>query len=126
MKRRVFVSMLFAALGTALTNKFIKSVKQALTLRLVNESGKTLNLTIGSDEKPDAISIMNFQPRQERSVDLREIPLGPHTAVYIRFLDDEGQYLFRRTLIYDVAEVENKIEALIVDYGHGAIDVKMV
>ncbi len=126
MKKRVFVSVFFAALGTALTNKFIKNVKQALTMRLVNASGKTLHCMIGSDDEPDVISVMNFQPGEERTVDLRDIPLGPHTAVYIRFLDEQGQDLFRRTLVYDIAEAERKMEALLVDYGSGSVDVKMV
>lgn len=126
MKKRVFVSVLFAAIGTALTNKFIKTVKQALTVRLVNASGKRLDCYIGSDEDPDVIALLNFQPGEERVIDLRDIPLGPHTAVYIRFVEENGNDLFRRTLVYDIAECDEKMEALLVDYGNGAIDVKMV
>lgn len=102
----------------------VRHSDKALHLRLVNATGEDLTVQLGTDTDPRAIALGDFPPGREAHINLKELPLGHHTAIYI-WLEGDGRS-FRRTLIYDIDEVRGPLEALVVDYGNGYLDVKMV
>ncbi len=112
--------------ASAATHKLVGAIRRALVLRLVNTTNRPQSFVIALESDDDGLLTENLPAGAATTVDLRDLPLGDHSAVMISFLNDTGEMAFRRTLLYDVDEFKPGTEALIVDYGQGAIDVKLV
>lgn len=104
----------------------VKKIQNAYQLELENCTSKTLNIYLGTAAAPDALAFHDFKPGEKRSIDLTLMPLAEHDVVYIRFPDTSERAGYQRTLIYDTEECHSKMHGMIVDYGVGNYDVKLV
>lgn len=125
MRKRSIFNIIMLVITTVVSVATVRNLQKSLTLRLTNQTGEALNCWIGTDEYPEMLELKDFQFNETRRIDLKEIPIGPHAAIYITFLRNDGDS-FRRTLIYDVDEYQGPIEALVVDYGYNSYDVKVI
>ena len=66
------------------------------------------------------------RPGEKRSIDLTLLPLAEHDVVFIRFPETATHPGYKRTLIYDTEECHSPMRGMIVDYGDGNYDVKLV
>lgn len=98
---------------------------KALQLGLMNATGETLKVHIGTDSHPRLLGWDAFLSGKEERISLKDLPLGEHTTIYIWLEGADGRS-FQRTLLYDVDQVKGPLRALIVDYGNHYLDVKMV
>lgn len=112
--------------ASAATHKLVCAIRRALVLRLVNTTNRPQSFVIAVEGNDNGLLTENLPSGATKMVDLRELPLGDHSAVMISFLNETGDMTFRRTLLYDVDEFKAGTEALIVDYGQNNIDVKLV
>lgn len=103
-----------------------RKLARSLTVLLENRSGRTLDIFVGTDAAPDAMTLWQFAPGATELLRLTQLPLLEHDAVYIRFAESEDHPSFKRTLIYDVDEAVGRRHIAIVDYGNGMIDLKVV
>lgn len=122
MKKRAFV-LLTAVVSVAI---FIRKLNKSLKLTLENRTAETLDLYIGTKAAPDAMAIGDFLPGETRALDLTNLPLLSHDAVYLRFPDCGDKAGYVRTLIYDIDERSDQMHAAIVDYGDHNFDIRIV
>lgn len=117
-----------AALAAGAAGAFwtVKKIKSAYHLELENCTNETLNIYLGTEVAPDAIVFENFLPGEKRFIDLTLLPLLEHDVVYIRFPETADRAGYKRTLIYDTEECHSPMHGMIVDYGDGNYDVKLV
>lgn len=121
-----------AAAAAALTAATIagivaaKKMREAYKLQLENCTEHPLDLVIGTDVADEALSVQGLVPGEKRMIDLTALPLGDHNSVYIRFPETADHGSYKRTLLYDIDEGIHPMHGMIVDYGHGNLDVKLV
>ena len=104
------------AAGAAGAAVAVKKIKSAYQLELENCTADTLDIFLGTLAAPDALVFERFQPGEIRSVDLTRM----------RFPDTAARPGYKRTLIYDTEECKSPMHGMIVDYGDGNYDVKLV
>ncbi len=122
-KAVTFITLMVGALGAF---KAAKKVQEAYQLKLENCTNKTLDLYIGTQKAPDALVVTALKPNEKRMIDLTHLPMTEHDVVYIRFPGKDGADSYQRTLIYDIDECNYAMHGMIVDYGNGNLDVKLV
>lgn len=125
-KVRTIVTLAGVALGAAGVAVATKKIKNAYQLVLENCTEDTLDVYLGTVAVPDALALHGFQPGEKRRIDLTRIPLAEHDVVYIRFPETATIPGYKRTLVYDTAECSSPMHGMIVDYGEGNYDVKLV
>lgn len=125
-KLKTIATALGLAAGAAGAAVAVKKIKSAYQLELENCTADTLDIFLGTLAAPDALVFERFQPGEKRSVDFTRMPLGEHDVVYIRFPDTAARPGYKRTLIYDTEECKSPMHGMIVDYGDGNYDVKLV
>ncbi|MDO4281677.1 MAG: hypothetical protein Q4C56_08605 [Peptococcaceae bacterium] len=114
------------SLGATAACVAVKKIRTAYQLELENCTEETLDVYLGTAAAPDGIVLEKLAPGEKRHVDLTRLPLGDHDVVYIRFPQTERCEGYQRTLIYDTAECDCALHGMIVDYGQGNYDVKLV
>lgn len=124
LKKIAAVSALAAgAVGAAVA---VKKMKNAYQLELENCTDDVLDIYLGTAVAQDMLVFENFLPGEKRFIDLTLLPLAEHDVVYIRFPETADRAGYKRTLIYDTAECTSPMHGMIVDYGEGNYDVKLV
>lgn len=122
-KLAVGVAALSGVVGTVLT---LKKKKPMNKLELENCTDEVLDFFLGTNEASDALAYENFEPGEKRMVDFSTLPFTAHDVLYIRFPEKDGRPGYQRTLIYDTDECHCAMHGMIVDYGNGNYDVKLV
>lgn len=122
-KAAAITALAVSACGAAIA---VKKMKQAYQLALENCTDQVLDVYLGTASAPDALVIEGFRPGEKRAIDLTHLPLGEHDVVYIRFPGTAAYQGYQRTLIYDTNECTSPMHGMIVDYGEGNYDVKLV
>lgn len=117
------VALAAGAAGAAVA---VKKLHSAYHLELENCTSDTLDIYLGTAAAPDALVFEQFLPGEKRFIDLTLLPLTEHDVVYIRFPGAVGEAGYQRTLIYDTEECRSPMHGMIVDYGGGNYDVKLV
>lgn len=125
-KIKQMMTICAVAIGAFGIFKATKKVHEAYQLKLENCTDKTLDLYIGTKSAPDALVLTQFKPNEKRTIDLTHLPMTEHDVVYIRFPRNAHQESYQRTLIYDIDECNHAMQGMIVDYGDGNLDVKLV
>lgn len=118
-KRNVILAGILASIFAV-----IRTLHKSLRVELENRSGRTLDLAIGTEAVPDALHIQGLKDGEKRTIDLTDLPLLSHDAVFIRFPQEGDRPSYIRTLIYDVDEAQGHRKAAIVDYGQGYLDIR--
>lgn len=114
------------ALGAAGAAVAVKQLAGAYHLELENCTEDTLAFYLGTAAAPDVLAFQDMKPGEKRDVDLTLLPLAEHDVVYIRFPETATREGYKRTLIYDTEECHSPMRGMIVDYGTGNYDVKLV
>lgn len=122
MKKRS-LALLIAVVSASL---FIRKLSRSLRVSLENRTSETLDLYIGTKAAPDAMVIGDFLPGETRSLDLTNLPLLSHDAVFLRFPARAEREGYIRTLVYDVDECKDLMKAAVVDYGNYNYDIRIV
>lgn len=104
----------------------IKKMREAYKLQLENCTDAALDLVIGTDASDEVLNVQGLVPGEKRMIDLTVMPMGEHNSVYIRFPDTPERPGYKRTLLYDLDESKHPMQGMIVDYGGGNLDVKLV
>lgn len=124
-KRLIRLALLALAV-IGLGGRRVKAAKESMTLTLINATEESLDVYLGTDTAAHLLEQKGLEPGQEATFLLTDLPLGPYTAIVAEISSRDRMAVFRRHLIYDLDAVEGPYKGLIVDYGKGVIDVKMV
>lgn len=125
-KIKTMAAITALAAGAAGSAFAIKKMKEAYQLELENCTNTMMTVYLGTQAAPDALIFDDLRPGEKRHVDLTRLPLTEHDVIYIRFPGTAVQPGYQRTLIYDVDECTSPMHGMIVDYGEGNYDVKLV
>ena len=122
-KLMVGAAAISGVVGTAFALKKKKTINK---LELENCTDEVLDFFLGTNDVADALTYENVVPGEKRLVDFSVLPLAEHDVLYIRFPEKDGRPGYQRTLIYDTDECNCAMHGMIVDYGDGNYDVKLV
>ena len=105
---------------------FVRKLSKSLRITVENRTNEPLDLYIGTKHAPDAMAVKDLGIKEKQNIDLTNLPLMAHDAVYVRFPGKDGKESYVRTLIYDVDERRVPSHVAIVDYGKGIFDLRIV
>lgn len=125
-KLKTIATALGLTAGAAGAAVAVKKIKSAYQLELENCTGDTLDISSARWLRRMRSSSSVSSPARNAASISRACRSGEHDVVYIRFPDTAARPGYKRTLIYDTEECKSPMHGMIVDYGDGNYDVKLV
>lgn len=125
MSHKKSTALIISLMGSSLF-WLVQKLRKAFKLDITNRVDKTVDLFVGTETDPTFIKILDLKTDETRKIDLTEIPMRSKEAIILTIPAMDEQPAIRRTLIAPNDKHTYKLQASLVEYGNGIIDLRLV